>query len=497
MREQATRLIALVVLLLGGACIVFGHGERVSAASQRDRTTTIYLPIVHIRATQPTSDLQIVHLGLYQSVQNHSNDVPLVAHKPALLRVYAQASTQSGTVPLAAVTVDAHRNGQLLGSISADAEHVSVAPSVDDLDSTFNFNLPDAWLEGDVTLTATIDSPDAVPELNEANNALQASFAFHAVPALDLTIVPIQYIDTVTGVTFYVAGHDPVSEWLLSAFPISEVNVTIHEPLTFTGDLRQGGEWSRLLDAVTALWAVEAGPGSAHIYYGLVPNSTPSGDSWFGGGVSGLGWIGQRVSLGLDVGEFTGESAGHEIGHNFGRRHAPCGSPSGVDPHFPYPNASIGVYGVDVTDDTLMDPEQTHDVMSYCGPEWVSDYTYKGLFQDQSVRGSRMGNRGEGLLVSARLDGDKVESFAAYRLNQPFMPTDRSNGYQVQLLDDKGISLGVFPAELYQAEETGVSTQMLLAHVPLAGLQADRVDSVRFLVGGALLVERTISDDLK
>ncbi|HMT20152.1 MAG TPA: hypothetical protein PKE20_02715, partial [Promineifilum sp.] len=68
----------------------------------------------------------------------------------------------------------------------------------------------------------------------------------------------------------------------------------------------------------------------------------------------------------------------------------------------------------------------------------MSDYTYEGLFQDQTVRGSRIDNRGEGLLVSARLDEDKVESFAAYRLNQPFMPTDRTSGYQVQLLDSKG-----------------------------------------------------------
>lgn len=494
MREQATRLIALVVLLLCGAYVVFGHGEHVSAASQRDRTAMVYIPIVHIRAPQPTSDLQIVHLGLYQSVQNHSNDVPLVAHKPALLRVYAQASSHSGSTPAAEVTVEARRDGQLIGVISVDAKPVSAAPSADDLDSTFNFDLPEAWLQGDVTLTATIDSPDAVSELNEANNARQATFVFHDVPALDLTIVPIQYVDTVTGITFSTAAHDPISEWLLSAFPISKVNVTLHQPLTFAGDLREGAEWARLLDAVTALWTLEAGPGSAHIYYGLVPNSTPDGDSWFSGGVSGLGWIGQRVSLGLDVGEATGESAGHEIGHNFGRRHAPCGAPSGVDPHFPYPNASIGVYGVDIADDTLMDPEQTHDVMSYCGPEWVSDYTYEGLFQDQTVRGNRVGNRGEGLLVSARLDGDKVESFAAYRLNQPFMPNDRISEYQVQVLDRSGNSLGVFPAELYEAEETGVSARMVLAHIPLAGLQVEQIDSVRFLASGALLAERTISD---
>lgn len=494
MREQTTRLIALVVLLLCGAYVVLAHGEHVSAASQRDRTAMVYIPIVHIRAPQPTSDLQIIHMGLYQSVQNHSNDVPLVAHKPALLRVYAQASAYSGAAPVAEVTIEARRNGNSLGSITVDAKPISSDPAADDLESTFNFDLPDAWLEGEVSLTATIDGRGLVAEYNEGNNVGQATFVFQNVPALNLTIVPIHYIDTVSGIEFSEAAHDPVSDWLLSAFPISEINVTIHEPYTFAGDLRQGSEWERLLGELTEVWATEVGPGSAHIYYGLVPNSTPGGDSWFGGGVSGLGWIGQRVALGLNVGEATGESAGHEIGHNFGRRHAPCGSPSGVDPHFPYPNASIGVYGVDIADDTLLDPEQTHDVMSYCGPEWVSDYTYEGLFHDQTLRGGQVGNRGEGLVVSGRLDGNKVEPLSAYRLNQPFMPVGRASSYQVRLLDPNGQVLGVFPAELYEAEETGVSARMLLAHIPLDDLQETQIGSVQFLSGGAVLGESTLGE---
>ena len=130
----------------------------------------------------------------------------------------------------------------------------------------------------------------------------------------------------------------------------------------------------------STLAAAEVGPDSATVYYGLLPTTHTSGATWFEGGVSGLGWVGQqRVSVGLDLGVDTGHTAAHEIGHNFGRRHAPCGNPSSPDPHYPYPNATIGVYGMDTDEDVLLSPAANFDMMSYCGPEWVSDYTYEGL----------------------------------------------------------------------------------------------------------------------
>ena len=495
MREHATRHIALVVLLLCAVAVVARHWETVTAASQQEQAVRIYLPFVPVQET-PTEDLMIDHLGLYQSVQDQSNGVTLVARKPAMLRVHARSVRPDGNPSRAAVTVQAWRDGQSLGTLTIGPQTVSLRPSADDLGSTFNIDLPLEWLQGSISLKVAIDREGAVPEWSETNNTMTADFSFREVPALELTIVPITYIDTVTGVTFTETAHDPISGWLLSVFPLNRIDVTLRAPYTFRGDLRRGDEWTRLLGELTTIWAAEAGPGSSRLYFGLVPNSAPGGRNWFSGGVSGLGWVGQRVSVGLDVDAETGKSAAHEIGHNLGRQHAPCGNPNNVDPNFPYPNASIGVIGVDTGDDTLLNPNVTHDVMSYCGPEWVSDYTYEGLFRDQALRAGRAGaDKGEGWLLSALIDGDAVTALPIQRIDRPFMPVETDAAYRVQLLDGRGNVIASYPAELYQADEEGASARMLMAHVPGNGIDGSGPETLRYLgPDGQIVAEQSVAE---
>lgn len=490
MRGQPTRLVAIVVLLLGAVLLSPWFGRSIVAASQRhpDQGKAVFFPVVYMRPVASTVDLRIVHMGLNQSVQNSANSVTLVAGKPALLRIYAQTNA-TAPAPVAEVTVRATRGGQNLGSVTVGPQAVATAPTADDLSSTFNLELPREWLLGDVTLTATIDAVNTVVEYDETNNARTEAYSFRSVLPLALTIVPIYYTDSRSGRLYTAEAHDPISRWLLSAFPLSQVDVRFHTPFHFTGDLRQGTEWQRLLQELTTLWAAEVGFGSGHVFYGLIPVGDAAGASWFEGGVSGLGWIGQRVAIGLDVGEATGESAGHELGHNFGRRHAPCGNPTSVDPAYPYPNATIGVYGVDTVDDTLLAPNANFDMMSYCGPEWVSDYTYEGLLQDQLARGGREAAKGSGLLIRAAVDGETVTALPVYALDRAAPAMFPTSDYTVELLDGSGAILSTHPAALLEADETGVSARMLVAQVSAS---IDGVSVVRFRRGDAVVAERVL-----
>ena len=486
MREHATRLVAFAVLILGIAMIGFINKD-FAFASQADPENFVYLPVVYIRPHQPMGDLTINHMGLYQSVQSQSNDVVLIARKPAILRVFAQASRLHDAPIASRVRVDARRNGHFLGTITSEAEDLSSNPIIEEMGSTFNLDLPIDWLSGELELTATVDDAGLITEVNESNNVIRSKFTFHSVAPLELTIIPINYTDTMTGKTYSKPGYDPISEWLRSAFPVSEVVVNIHEPLAFTGDLRKADDWILLLQDITFVWGNEVGPGSSKIYFGLIPNSSMDGSSWFNGGISGLGWVGQRVSLGIDHGPETGPSAAHEIGHNLGRRHAPCGNPSGVDPNFPYANASIGVYGVDTAAEMLLDPDQTHDIMSYCGPEWVSDYTYEALFQDQSLRGNHSGVKGDGVFVTAVMDASDSALLPEIKTSE--IGAAGAAPVQVQVVDRKGVVLGTYPAEVYWAEEEGVSVKMLGAFVPTVGSERS-IKKFRFVSDNVVLAEQ-------
>jgi hypothetical protein len=59
----------------------------------------------------------------------------------------------------------------------------------------------------------------------------------------------------------------------------------------------------------------------------------------------------------------------HELGHNFDRKHVLCeGSEDNIDKNYPYPDGTIGVYGLDVEEKKLIDPTTFFDFMSYCQP---------------------------------------------------------------------------------------------------------------------------------
>ncbi len=97
-----------------------------------------------------------------------------------------------------------------------------------------------------------------------------------------------------------------------------------------------------------------------------------------------------RGSIGLGYpGEYSAGTFVHETGHAHGRLHAPCapgGQIQGIDPAFPYGNGGIGAWGYDLVDHQLIDPgSSVRDMMGYCDPTWISDYTYTALFNRIAV----------------------------------------------------------------------------------------------------------------
>jgi hypothetical protein len=103
-----------------------------------------------------------------------------------------------------------------------------------------------------------------------------------------------------------------------------------------------------------------------------------------------------KFKAGLGLG-YSGISAGrtlaHELGHSHDRPHAPCGGAGNVDPDFPYEGGGLGVPGWDIVNEQWLAPEEHADVMGYCTPDWISDYTYGALHHRiaavEGLRGAR------------------------------------------------------------------------------------------------------------
>ena len=130
------------------------------------------------------------------------------------------------------------------------------------------------------------------------------------------------------------------------------------------------GAWSTIRSEVRALKVAE---GSPRYYYGVVKTGYVSG-------VAGMGYLGGngRTAVGWDRLPSGAGIMAHEVGHNLGRSHAPCGSVVNPDPNFPHSGGRIGVWGLNVATLTLK-PPTTADLMGYCSPDWVSDYTWTGM----------------------------------------------------------------------------------------------------------------------
>jgi len=181
------------------------------------------------------------------------------------------------------------------------------------------------------------------------------------------TLVPvIAATDPREQIRIWAEGMTAESEWVRfarSVLPIGEMHLTMHEPFYTSVDLNTFDGWRQLINDIRTLRTMENGKG---YYYGAFHRANLTG-------LVGLGFIGYPVSIGLS----QDDTFAHEVGHNMSLAHAPCGGAGGADPRFPYRDGSTGVWGYNPAGGGIIDPDQYKDLMGYCNPSWVSDYSFE------------------------------------------------------------------------------------------------------------------------
>jgi len=325
------------------------HNVKLTATDDFDSTSEATLTV---EVLEPRGDVRVSRVDFGQSVVKA--DLPLVEGKPALLRVSVLANEAGIAVE---AKVEATKGGASLGvkPLTAPAT-VPVSEDLADLNKQFRVVLPPEWVTPGVSLAVRVDPSNALPETDETNNDVVLTPTVARGHVLHLTSVPVVQ----NGLTGTVRDARAA---VTSVWPVRDVEVKTRAPYTSSQVLSgfDTGAWGGLLDELAQ---VRAADGSQRNYYGWLKVN-------YGSGIAGIGYIGQPTAIGRDDSLST---AAHELGHNFGRPHAPCGGVAGADPSYPYAGARIGSQGWDGT--RILSPNSYVDLMSYCEPEWISDYTY-------------------------------------------------------------------------------------------------------------------------
>ena len=143
-----------------------------------------------------------------QAIQNDANSIPLIASKRTVVRAYVGLAS---SVPIGSVTAQlkGYRGTTLLGTVAPfnPGGRITVVQPTDwrQINHTLNFEVPFAWLTGDLRLEVEVNSDRAVPENNYGNNALcRQPVRFVDGGDLRIAWLPIHYV---TG--GYTGPNDP------------------------------------------------------------------------------------------------------------------------------------------------------------------------------------------------------------------------------------------------------------------------------------------------
>lgn len=320
--------------------------------------------------------LDIAAAYLTQATQRRDGSVPLVAGRDALLRVFLQGDAPNFFRPSVRATL--YQANGFARTLRLEREALGVPLEVQrgSLLSSWNAVITGDLLEPGSQLVIEADPDGVVPVApgSTVRVPVDGRLALDVVRMPDFRLRYVRVHLARHGTTGALAPADPVafSRLIHEQFPLARMDVDVRGG-AFASDARLDTRdgWSQLLYEIALLQYYDA---SDRYYYGVVER--PAGTS-----IAGLGYIGYPAAIGADD---LPDVAAHEIGHNFGLPHAPCGGAANADPDYPYPGASIGTFGYSIGRGELFDPGNTKDLMSYCGPAWISDYNYirAMLFRD-------------------------------------------------------------------------------------------------------------------
>jgi hypothetical protein len=534
--QQVTSTTTLAGLDPGDYAVTAGDAAAIGCASHTASPATQNVTVVArstvtatVDYTAPPDDgsVNLCIAGLYvtQSVQNLGGSVPLVQGRDGYLRVFVVADRANTAAP--SVQVRLYNGVVLQSTIDIPPSGLSVPTAMDESSLAYSWDttLPGTIIQPGLAVEAEVNPSGVIPETNPGDNLYPSAgplpLTVQAVPTLDVTLVPVLQSGNLLVGRVTAANKDSFLVMTQRMHPIDTFTTVLHDPYSTDTKLtlqanNTNNAWGTILGEIDALRIAEHSP---RYYYGVARVTYTSG-------VAGVAYVsvngstagsGQRAALGWDYLPSGSVIAAHELGHNWGRNHAPCGGPAGVDPQYPRPDGSIGAYGMDVVAKTL-EPSSLADIMGYCDPKWISEYTYRGVMSylrspsPPILSSIASADIQPCLLIWGHVQDGRIVLEPAFQVNtRPSLPSGRGN-YLLEGRDAGGsalFSLSFAPkavVDVPAAQEnfafavpvSSQGTRLASIRVSGRGRQAEVFDSTGIVAGavpdGGAVAQRTAAD---
>lgn len=509
-------------------------------------------------AAIPTINMRVTGIEVTQTIQDLSNSVRLIKGKRTFARVYVESdgADVSGVRATLRATWSGGGAGPI-GSVNPGGWLLTVAGSPDraNLDQSFLFELPMDWTtKSGLRLIASLNPQQLPPEPNYGDNSFQVGpLSFSDSPRLEVKFFAWGY--ELDGTTYYPRYWEDIQQsygWirrtypLASAPPASDSAPGLSPILSYVFDEELGARVDQSAEACEELrvelpdgtvkddrnkcagiyvrnkmraWRTEAG--DTRPYFGWT--SIESG--WFTRGAAGNG-VGHSPSgtacCGSGSWDFDGAMTdwytGHELGHILGRGHPAknaddpdtdaregCGH-SPDDASYPHAGAKIGgaggtLMGFDAgymnLPKAVYPADQWYDMMSYCEPLWISDYTYEGLYDYMVANQANLAAAPEAIsgdwlaLFGSILPGGPSANIDSLRRlgSVGELPPLVAGPYSIRLFNAQGAQIADHPFTPEADDEGG---EMAIAQVVPFAAGARELRIVR-VSDGLVLASRAIS----
>ncbi len=391
-------------------------------------------------------DLRADALEVTQGIQNTANGAPLIAKKTTYVRGFAVNALGPRANNVTAWLYGTRGGSPLPGSPLKPINNplsLAVGGAWDRgrINDGWLYQLPASWIgAGQTSFRLVVDPAHVYTDPTPANNELTRALAFQSEAPACAIYVPVRTNNPKTSTNmpnfWDMVGRFqrlwPVPNVInyTTSWQAEEVEVCwwgpFPHPCGGPFELDQGAsisDWIPDKDEVIAeLWAFNVfndapacnNAGAYTHIMGMVHPQAPTGNTaGYASTISAESWVKLPPASPNPFpntwnGMFESGVMAQELAHNYGRKHIDCGNPGDVDGGYPYnpcqiaPTGQTSYYGFDTKTKTPIAPNGAKDFMTYSGPAWVSDYTWRAIIsKNAAAAAAQAASPDAGLIISA------------------------------------------------------------------------------------------------